>query len=162
MLEYLTDSIRVAKKGKLSKATLMRDEQIHLIQKKPYLFMAAAVSDYVPAFAQNGKLKKEALGNEWDLKLKQNIDILDSIDKTDITTVGFKAEMDEHNALSNASKMIDNKEVDAVCLNILKDSSSFGSDTNSIDFILPNKIESIPSSDKLSVSFDILQHAKSL
>lgn len=162
MLEYLTDSIRVAKKGKLSKATLMKDEQIHLIQKKPYLFMAAAVSDYVPAFAQEGKLKKEALGDEWDLKLKQNIDILDSIDKTDITTIGFKAEMDEHNALSNASKMIDNKEVDAVCLNILKDSSSFGTDTNTIDFILPDKIESIPSSDKLSVSFDILEHAKSL
>ncbi|MCK4737211.1 MAG: bifunctional phosphopantothenoylcysteine decarboxylase/phosphopantothenate--cysteine ligase CoaBC, partial [Sulfurimonas sp.] len=57
MLEYLTDSIRVAKKGKLSKATLMRDEQIHLIQKKPYLFMAAAISDYIPAFAQEGKLK---------------------------------------------------------------------------------------------------------
>jgi len=33
MLEYLKDSIRIAKKGKLSKATLMRDEQIHLIQK---------------------------------------------------------------------------------------------------------------------------------
>ncbi|MEK6659294.1 MAG: bifunctional phosphopantothenoylcysteine decarboxylase/phosphopantothenate--cysteine ligase CoaBC, partial [Campylobacterota bacterium] len=76
MLEYLTDSIRIAKKGKLSKATLMRDEQIHLIQKKPYLFMAAAVSDYIPAYAQTGKLKKESLGSEWDLKLKQNIDIL--------------------------------------------------------------------------------------
>ena len=162
MLEYLTDSIRVAKKGKLSKATLMRDEQIHLIQKKPYLFMAAAISDYVPAFAQEGKLKKEALGNEWDLKLKQNIDILDSIDKTDITTIGFKAEMDEESAVTNASKMIDNKDVDAVCLNILKDSSSFGSDTNTIDFILPDRIESIPLADKLSVSFDILEHAKSL
>ena len=162
MLEYLTDSIRIAKKGKLSKATLMRDEQIHLIQKKPYLFMAAAVSDYVPAFAQNGKLKKEALGSEWDLKLKQNIDILGSIDKTDIFTIGFKAEMDEENAVSNASKMIDNKNVDAVCLNILKDSSSFGTDTNSIDFILPDRIEAIPQSDKLSVAFDILEHSKGL
>ncbi|MCK4875176.1 MAG: bifunctional phosphopantothenoylcysteine decarboxylase/phosphopantothenate--cysteine ligase CoaBC, partial [Sulfurimonas sp.] len=162
MLEYLTDSVRVAKKGKLSKATLMRDEQIHLIQKKPYLFMAAAVSDYVPAFAQEGKLKKETLGSEWNLKLKQNIDILDSIDKTDITTIGFKAEMNEENAVTNASKMIDNKDVDAVCLNILKDSSSFGTDTNTIDFILPDRIESIPLADKLSVSFDIIEHAKNL
>ena len=162
MLEYLNDSIRIAKKGKLSKATLMRDEQIHLIQKKPYLFMAAAVSDYVPAFAQEGKLKKEMLGDEWDLKLKQNIDILDSVDRTDIFTVGFKAEMDSENALKNASKMIDSKGVDAVCLNILKDSSSFGSDTNKIDFITPEKIESLASADKISVSFDILEHAKSL
>ncbi|MCF6340637.1 MAG: bifunctional phosphopantothenoylcysteine decarboxylase/phosphopantothenate--cysteine ligase CoaBC [Sulfurimonas sp.] len=162
MLEYLSDSIRVAKKGKLSKATLMRDEQIHLIQKKPYLFMIAAVSDYIPAYAQDGKLKKETLGDTWDLKLKQNIDILNQIDKTDITTIGFKAEMDEKNAITNASKMIDEKDVDAVCLNILKDSSSFGTDTNKIEFILPDKIESIPESDKLSVSFNILEYAKSL
>ena len=162
MLEYLTDSVRIAKKGKLSKASLMRDEQIKLIQKKPYLFMAAAVSDYVPAFAQEGKLKKETIGDEWDLKLRQNIDILDSIDKTDIITIGFKAEMDAQDAVSNASKMIDNKNVDAVCLNILKDSSSFGTDTNTIDFILPDKIESIEESDKLSVAFDILEHAKGL
>jgi len=162
MLEYLTDSIRVAKKGKLSKATLMRDEQIHLIQKKPYLFMAAAVSDYVPSFAQEGKLKKETLGSEWGLKLKQNIDILDSIDKTDMFTVGFKAEMDTGNAIKNASKMIDSKNVDAVCLNILKDSSSFGSDNNKVEFITPEKIESLKDADKITLSFDILNHAKSL
>ncbi|QOY53385.1 bifunctional phosphopantothenoylcysteine decarboxylase/phosphopantothenate--cysteine ligase CoaBC [Candidatus Sulfurimonas baltica] len=162
MLEYLSDSIRIAKKGKLSKASLMSDDKIRLIQKKPYLFMAAAVSDYVPAYAQEGKLKKETLGDEWELKLKQNIDILNSIDKTDITTIAFKAEMDSNNAIKNASNMIDNKSVDAVCLNILKDSSSFGTDTNKVDFILPDKIESIPLSDKLSVAFNILEHAKSM
>ena len=162
MLEYLTDSIRIAKKGKLSKATLVRDEQIHLIQKKPYLFMAAAVSDYIPEFVQDGKLKKEMLGESWELKLKQNVDILNSVDKEGIVTVGFKAEMDETNAISNASKMIDSKNIDAVCLNILKDSSSFGAETNKVEFITPDKIESIPQADKLSVSFDILEHAKSL
>ncbi len=162
MLEYMNDSIRVAKKGKLSKASLMSNEQIKLIQKKPYLFMAAAVSDYVPAFAQNGKLKKDMLGLEWDLKLKQNVDILDSIDKDGITTVGFKAEMDEENAVTNASKMLDNKNIDAVCLNILKDSSSFGTDNNTIDFIVANKIEKITNADKLSVAFEILKHAQDL
>ncbi|MFA7354038.1 MAG: bifunctional phosphopantothenoylcysteine decarboxylase/phosphopantothenate--cysteine ligase CoaBC [Sulfurimonadaceae bacterium] len=162
MFEYLKDSIRIAKKGKLSKATLMRDEQIHLIQKKPYLFMAAAVSDYVPSYAQIGKLKKESLGNEWDLKLKQNVDILGAIDKSDITTVGFKAEMDEEHAVINALKMIDSKGVDAVCLNILKDSSSFGTDTNKIDFIHKDKKESIPLGEKLTVALEILEHAKNL
>jgi phosphopantothenoylcysteine decarboxylase/phosphopantothenate--cysteine ligase len=162
MFEYLKDSIRIAKKGKLSKATLMRDEQIHLIQKKPYLFMAAAVSDYIPSYAQIGKLKKESLGDEWDLKLTQNVDILGTIDKGDITTVGFKAEMDEEHAVINALKMIDSKGVDAVCLNILKDSSSFGTDTNKIDFIHKDKKESIPLGDKLSVALEILEHAKNL
>ncbi len=162
MVEYLNDSIRVAKKGKLSKATLMRNEQIHLIQKKPYLFMAAAVSDYVVSYVQSGKLKKESIGSEWDLKLKENIDILSSIDKDGITTIGFKAEMDEDNALKNALKMLENKGIDAVCLNILKDSSSFGTDTNEVDFLSKDVHEKIAVSDKLSVAFEILKHAKNI
>ncbi|MDQ1263753.1 MAG: phosphopantothenoylcysteine decarboxylase / phosphopantothenate---cysteine ligase [Campylobacterota bacterium] len=162
MYEYLTDSIRIAKKGKLSKATLMRDEQIHLIQKKPYLFMAAAVSDYVVEFPQKGKLKKEMLGSEWNLKLKENIDILSSINKEGITTVGFKAEMDEKNALLNATKLLHNKGVDAVCLNILKDSSSFGSDTNEVEFITSTTNNTIANTDKLSVAFEILEYSKTL
>ncbi|MDA3908981.1 MAG: bifunctional phosphopantothenoylcysteine decarboxylase/phosphopantothenate--cysteine ligase CoaBC [Sulfurimonas sp.] len=162
MLEYLTDSIRIAKKGKLSKASLLRDEQIHLIQKQPYLFMAAAVSDYVPEYVQDGKLKKEMLGETFELSLKQKVDILNSIDKSGITTIGFKAEMAEEVAMKNASRMIDSKEVDAVCLNVLKDSSSFGSDRNKIEFITPKRKESLPETDKLSLAFDILNHAKSL
>jgi len=162
MLEYLTDSIRISKKGKLSKASLNTSEQIQLIQKKPYLFMAAAVSDYVPAFAQEGKLKKDMLGNEWDLKLKQNIDILDSVDKDGIFTVGFKAEMDSNNAHTNASKMLDTKSVDAVCLNILKNSSSFGNDNNKIEYITASGTKSLADADKITLSFDILDNAKNL
>ncbi|MBU1658420.1 bifunctional phosphopantothenoylcysteine decarboxylase/phosphopantothenate--cysteine ligase CoaBC [bacterium] len=162
MMEYLVDSIRIAKKGKLSKATLVRDEHIHIIQKKPYLFMAAAVSDYIPTFTQNGKLKKEMLGDAWELSLKKNKDILASINKEGITTVGFKAEMDAIHAIDNASKMLEAKKVDAVCLNVLQDSSSFGSDTNKIEFITSDTIKSIPHADKLSVAFGILEHAKSL
>ncbi len=162
MLEYLVDSIRIAKKGKLSKPTLMRDEHIHLIQKKPYLFMAAAVSDYTPEFVQSGKLKKEMLGENWELKMKKNRDILSTLDKDGIVTIGFKAEMDIENAVANASKMLENKKLDAVCLNILKDSSSFGSDTNTIEFISKEKQESIPQADKLSVAFEILKYAKNL
>jgi len=162
MREYLDDSVRIAKKGKLSKASLMSNEQIKLIQKKPYLFMAAAVADYIPAFPQNSKLKKDAIGNEWDLKLKQNTDILNSVDKDGIVTIGFKAEMDEANASLNASKMLESKKIDAVCLNILKNSSSFGDDNNTIDFILANKIHKIKTADKLSVAFEILNNAQDL
>jgi len=162
MMEYLTDSIRIAKKGKLSKPSLMGSEQIHLIQKKPYLFMAAAVSDYIPKFPQDGKLKKDMIGDAFDLLLTKNIDILNSVDKEGIVTVGFKAEMDATDAEANASRMIDSKNIDAVCLNVLKDSSSFGTDTNTVEFISPNKKESIPSADKLSVAFEILKHAENI
>lgn len=162
MHEYLVDSIRIAKKGKLSKATLIRDENIHLIQKKPYLFMAAAVSDYIPAFAQDGKLKKEVLGEKFELSLKQNVDLLKAIDKEGINVVGFKAEMDASHAKTNATNMLANKNLDAVCLNILKDSSSFGSDINSVEFLTPKSSISIPSDSKLNVAFAIINNAKNI
>ena len=70
--------------------------------------MAAAVSDYVPAHPQQGKLKKEALGAQWSLELKQNSDLIATADKTGIKTVAFKAEFDETNALDNAITFITN------------------------------------------------------
>lgn len=157
MLEYITDSVRIAKKGVLSKASLMNEEQIHLIQKKPYLFMAAAVSDYIPSFPQNGKMKKEMLGETYSLELKQNIDILSSINKEGITTIAFKAEMDEQHAYDNAKAIIDKKSVDAVCLNLLKDSSSFGSSDNAIELITNERTLSLPKNDKLSLSLELLR-----
>ena len=162
MLEYLTDSVRIAKKGKLSKATLVRDEHIHIIQKRPFLFMAAAVSDYIAEFPQDGKLKKESLGESWELPLKKNIDILNTIDKEGITVIGFKAEMDEQKAKSNAVNMLENKNLDAVCLNLLKDSSSFGTDVNEIEFITNDKNILLLQSDKLTLSFRIISHSKKL
>ena len=162
MAEYLVDSIRIAKKGKLTKPSLLNDEPVQLIQKRPYLFMAAAVSDYVPSFAQNGKLKKEQLGEKWALELEQNIDILASIDKEGINTVAFKAEMDSETAIGNASALIDKKEVDAVCLNLLADSSSFGARDNQIDFITANRVQSLPRCDKLSLSLLLLDKAREL
>lgn len=131
-------------------------------QKKPYLFMAAAVSDYVPTVIQDGKLKKDILGNEWKFSLKKNIDILKSIDKKGICVVGFKAEMDKSQALVSAKSMLKNKDLDAVCLNLLKDSSSFGSDTNAVEFITDDEIVSLPESDKVTLAFEIIKHAKKL
>jgi len=162
MLEYLVDSVRISKKPKLSKATLVRDEHIHLIEKKPYLFMAAAVSDYTPTFTQEGKLKKDVLGSEWSLSLKKNVDLLNSIDKEGISVIGFKAEMDQQTAKENALKMLQEKKLDGVCLNVLKNSSSFGSDTNAVEFITDNKSISLPQNDKLTLSLQIVDNAKSL
>ncbi|MDX1296330.1 MAG: bifunctional phosphopantothenoylcysteine decarboxylase/phosphopantothenate--cysteine ligase CoaBC, partial [Sulfurimonadaceae bacterium] len=89
MFECLNSSINRAKEKRLS--------------KHPYLFMAAAVSDYVPADAQEGKLKKDMIGKTWALELEENIDILKNLDKEEINTVAFKAEMDSETAIKNAS-----------------------------------------------------------
>lgn len=152
MMKNLSNSISIAKKEKLLKPTL----------KTPYLFMAAAVSDYVPSSVKEGKLKKESLGNIFELELTKNIDILNSIDKEEIISIGFKAEMDENNALKNASKMLQSKNIDAVCLNILKDASSFGTDTNKVEFISHSGQVSIADADKLSVAFEILRLAQDI
>ncbi len=162
MYEYLVDSIRIAKKGKLSKPTLVRDEHIHLIKKKPYLFMASAVSDYTPEFVQTGKLKKELLGDKWELALKKNIDLLSSIDKNGIFTIGFKAELDKESATMHAENMLKKKNLDAVCLNVLDKNNAFGSDTNAVDFITKEQTYAITSANKLSVSLSITEYAKAL
>ncbi len=131
-------------------------------EKKPYLFMLAAVSDYVPKSVQKGKLKKEQLGDTFELSLKKNIDILDSIDKKNIISIGFKAEMDAINAKTNAQKMLKSKKIDAVCLNILKDSSSFGSEKNQIEFISKTKEVLFLETTKLDIAFKILAQSESL
>jgi phosphopantothenoylcysteine decarboxylase/phosphopantothenate--cysteine ligase len=156
MYEYLVDSLRVAKKGVLTKPTLMDNSTPTLILKKPYLFMVAAVSDYLPTYPQNGKLKKEFIGTQWSLELKQNMDILKSLDKDGIYSVGFKAEMDETTALNSATSMMEKKNLDAVCLNILNENNNFGSGTNEIELILNNSSFEFKGT-KLDISFDILE-----
>ncbi len=159
--EYLIDALRVAKKGVLTKATLMDESVPELILKKPYLFMAAAVSDYVPKFPQKGKLKKEALGDSWSLELIKNEDILAQINKEGIISVGFKAESDEKRALENAKKMLESKNLDAVCLNNISN-NPFGSEQNQITLITKDSEINFPKADKLTLSMELLESLKKI
>ena len=159
MYDYLKDSIRISKKGKMSQPSLMHGDTMQLIQKEPYLFMAAAISDFVPRFPQEGKIKKMDVGETWNLELKQNVDMLMALERSGIKTVAFKAEMDAVNATKNAASLIDTKNVDAVCLNLLQDSSSFGTSDNQVDFITAQGITSLPKMDKLSLSLEIASKA---
>ena len=118
--------------------------------------MVAAVSDYVQSFPQDGKLKKELIGTHWNLELKQNVDILKSLDKDGIISIGFKAEMDETTALNSATRMLENKNLDGVCLNILNEENSFGSENNNIELILKNSSFEFKGT-KLDVSLNILE-----
>lgn len=160
MLLFCSDSIRVAKKGKLSEATLMNDSRQELIEKKPYFFGVAAVSDYTPSFPQSGKMKKDDIGDKWSLELKQNIDILDSLDKNGIYTIGFKAETDTTNAQTNAQNMLEKKSLDAVCLNLISDQNGFGSNNNEIELITKNSNTTLPQDEKLNISLKLLDLLK--
>ncbi len=160
MLEFVNDSLKVARKGKMSSATLMDNNNMQLIQKKPFFFAVAAVSDYIPKYPQNGKIKKDDIGNSWNLELKQNIDMLENIDKNGIYTIGFKAEMDKNTAIQNATNMLEKKSLDGACLNILDSTNQFGSDTNSIDLITKNKSIKFNTASKLEISLLLLDALK--
>lgn len=162
MLDYTVDAVRVAKKGKMSKATMNSSEPIHLIQKRPYLFMAAAVSDFTPKFPQVGKMKKSDIGEEWKIDLKQNPDILTAVNKDGITTIAFKAEMDIEKGFNHAKSLIENKNVDGVCYNLLRDSQSFGTLNNNITFITAKDSLDLGEDSKLNLSFKILDESQKL
>lgn len=154
MGEQLANAVHNAKQKDLS--------DIFHTQKTPYLFMAAAVSDYVPLSPHSGKLKKESLGQDWTIAMKENTDLFASIDKEGITAIAFKAETDPAVASGNAKKLLQRKGGSAVCLNIIDDSNPFGGDSNRIDFITPESVVTLPAGDKLSVSLDLLEQAQKL
>ena len=161
MQEYLSDALRIAKKGVMTKPTLMGEGNPELIQKTPYLFMAAAVSDYKVKFQQEGKLKKSTLGKTWSLELEENSDILMSIDKEGIFSVGFKAEMDKESGKENAKNMLIKKNLDAVCFNDVGE-NSFGSDDNAITLFTKTQVKVLPQSDKFTLSLALLDALSSM
>ncbi|HLD23447.1 MAG TPA: bifunctional phosphopantothenoylcysteine decarboxylase/phosphopantothenate--cysteine ligase CoaBC, partial [Sulfuricurvum sp.] len=164
MLDYTQDAIRIAKKGKMSKPSLTTTEAIQLIQKRPFLFMVAAVADFTPKFPQQGKLKKSTLGENWQIELTQTSDILSTLakDREGVTTIAFKAEMDSEEGLNNAKELLTKKEVDAVCYNLLEDAKSFGGEENHITFISKDNMVDLGRHSKFDLAEKILQQAASL
>jgi phosphopantothenoylcysteine decarboxylase/phosphopantothenate--cysteine ligase len=161
MQDVLIDSIREAKKGVLTKTSLQTDKK--LIQKKPIFISSSAVSDYTPKYPQNGKLKKDLIGDEWSLVLKKNIDILSSLkEDNSIFKIGFKAEFDKDLALNSAKDMLKNKALHGVCLNVLGEDINFGDDESRINLILKDKIIDFHKDKKLNIALKIILSLKEL
>ena len=79
-----------------------------------------------------------------------------NLPKDDIYSIGFKAEMDKTNGKQNALSMLQNKKLDGVCLNILDEQNSFGSDNNTIEF-LHQTGSFMVSGDKLLISLELVE-----
>lgn len=136
-------------------------EELHktlhtLSQENDTLYMAAAVSDYLVKSPSCGKLKKSKLGQNWQIELIQNQDILSQIAKTNLKCIGFKAEMDAHNAHKSAEEMLEKKGLYAVCLNVLNMDSYFGSEETKMDIFINGSWVSIPLQNKLMSAFSIV------
>ena len=160
----ITDEIRV---------TIAAEACLLLLNKKRPVYPGlTAILVYPTAFKvereqhqSDGTVASSAhgmLGESWNIELKQTPDILSSLDKTDIKTIAFKAEMDSHNGLSNAKSLLEAKHVDAVCYNLLYNAHSFGTSDNEITFITKEAQIPLGKADKLTLSNRILTQAKEL
>lgn len=67
--------------------------------------------------------------------------------------------MDKNNGKQNALNMLANKNLDGVCLNLIDENNTFGSDSNTIEFLNQKEIFTV-SGDKLAISFELLENFK--
>ena len=130
------------------------------LAKDDLLVMAAAISDYIPSQKAKGKIKKS--GANLNLELKENIDILSSLKELKCKKIGFKMEMDEQSALSSAKNMLENKALDAVCLNVLKAQNYFGSEQNEVLFITKNSQKLLKMASKHEIAAQIARLSENL
>ena len=130
------------------------------LTKDDLLVMAAAISDYIPVKKAKGKIKKS--GANLNLELKENIDILSSLKELKCKKIGFKMEMDEQSALRSAKNMLENKALDAVCLNVLKAQNYFGSEQNEVLFITKNSQKMLKMASKHEIAAQIARLSENL
>lgn len=143
-----------------SSADLLEILKNKKLAKDDLLVMAAAISDYIPAKKAKGKIKKS--GANLNLELKENIDILSSLKELKCKKIGFKMEMDEQSALGSAKNMLENKALDAVCLNVLKAQNYFGSEQNEVLFITKNSQKMLKMASKHEIAAQIAKLSEDL
>ncbi len=128
------------------------------------LLMAAAVADFRPADAANGKIKK---GERDDLtvRLEPTTDVLASLaaERRDgQTLVGFAAEHGA-GALDNARGKLERKQLDAVVLNdVSQPGIGFDATDNEVTVITAAGEQAVPRASKAAVASAILDSVESL
>jgi phosphopantothenoylcysteine decarboxylase / phosphopantothenate---cysteine ligase len=128
------------------------------------LLMAAAVADFKPAQASDGKIKK-ADRAELEVRLEPTTDVLAALaaERRDgQTLVGFAAEHGE-GARDHARAKLARKGLDAVVLNdVSQPGIGFDSEDNEVVVITPTGEHDVPRGPKSAVAVAILDHVESL
>jgi len=133
----------------------MRDAVLESRSGAEAVFMAAAVSDYVPRFS-SAKIKKT--GGELTLSLEEGPDILSELgrDRRERLLIGFAAETEE--LLANARSKLERKRVDFIVANdVSRPDIGMDSDDNAVT-ILAGTGESweVPKASKAEIAEQIL------
>lgn len=143
------DVVKVTSAASMFEACTSRAAEADII------IMAAAVADYTPAEPATTKIKKSE--SEITLKLNRTRDILAEIGKHKKPgqfLVGFALETNDE--LQNANKKLQEKNLDCVVLNSLRDSGAgFGGDTNKVTIVTHNKTDVFELKSKKEVAADI-------
>ena len=139
----------------VSSALEMRDAVQSACADSDLLIMAAAVSDYRPADPSDQKIKKSG-GESLVIELIQNPDIVAGVKGERLIKVAFAAET--NNVIANARAKLLAKGVSMVVANdVSAEHSGFGTDTNAVTFIYPDREpEEMPLMDKFDVGNALL------
>jgi len=92
--------------------------------------------------------------------MKKSIDILGTLNKEGIISVGFKAEMDKEKAYENAKNMLAGKQIDAVCLNVIDEKNPFGGDDNEVVYITKDEDKNLGRARKIDIAFSIVDASR--
>jgi phosphopantothenoylcysteine decarboxylase / phosphopantothenate---cysteine ligase len=123
------------------------------------LLMAAAVADYRPAAAHDGKLKKDQAGGELQLHLVRTPDVLATLAarrRPGQLLVGFAAEHGE-GAVAYGRDKLARKDLDAVVVNdVGAPGIGFDAAQNEVTIVTPDSERHVPRASKAEVANAIL------
>lgn len=119
------------------------------------IIKAAAVADYTPITKSANKIKKQ--DGEMHIKLKRTTDILKWLgeNKKKQYLCGFS--METQNMLENSQKKLETKKADMIVANNLNvDGAGFGTDTNVVTIITPDRVTQLDKMSKAEVANKII------
>ena len=146
---------------KITNAQELLDEVQNEWPKSDIGIFSAAVADYRPKEAAKEKIKKSS--DTMNIELVKNPDVLKWAGENKSekqVLVGFALETE--NVKENAAKKLENKKLDMIVMNTLKDNGAgFAVDTNKISILdKRNNFESFELKSKNEVALDILNYLK--
>ncbi len=122
------------------------------------LIMAAAVSDFRPAWEVEQKIKKSQTAEELTLNLTHNPDILTELaeqSRRPRLVIGFAAESED--LIPQAQAKLEAKRLDMIVANdITAPDAGFAADTNRVHLITPEGVEELPLLSKEAVAARII------
>jgi phosphopantothenoylcysteine decarboxylase/phosphopantothenate--cysteine ligase len=123
------------------------------------LLMAAAVADYRPQDPHAGKLKKDAIGSELELRLVRTTDVLETLSarrRPGQLLVGFAAEHGDA-AIAYAREKLERKGLDAIVVNdVSTPGIAFDAPENEVTVVTDSSELQIPRASKAEVATAIL------